>query len=363
MYISELQIENFRNFEKLHFSPEPGLNVLVGDNAQGKTNFLEAIYILAHNSSFRIANDRDLIRFGEESYTLRANYSLGDKERLIDLNYTPAKGKTVKLNNKKRFSANERPKVTLFTPDDLFLLKGSPQGRRDFLDNIIGLVSPEYLVHRDNYETLIRRRNSLLKTDDTPPAMLDAIDAVFVETAAQIIIARLNILKLLEEDARKNYQMISGEQKAFSLKYALSFPLSAGKISLSMIMETMRSFIGESRAKEISRRFSLYGPHRDDINVYLDDKNARVYASQGQQRNVIVALKLAELEAVYKLQGSYPVFLLDEVLAELDNKRKAITLRLLQDAPFQTFLTSVEVSLFRDIRGKIVNVQQGKFAW
>ncbi|MGE5423047.1 MAG: DNA replication/repair protein RecF [Ignavibacteriales bacterium] len=363
MFISELQITNFRNFENLLFPPDIGLNVLVGDNAQGKTNLLEAIYVLAHSSSFRIANDRDLIRFGQEGFNIRANYLTSEKEKSIEVIYTSAKGKTVKLNNKKRFSASEKPRVTLFTPDDLFLLKGAPQGRRGFLDNIISQVSPEYLVHLDNYETLIKRRNSLLRSDDPPAAMLDAIDTVFVETAAQIVIARLNILKLLEEESRRYYQMISAGQGSLSLKYAMSFSLSPGKINLVMIKDALAACLRESREREIHRHYSLFGPHRDDINVYIDDKNARIYASQGQQRNVIVALKLAELEVIHKLQGTYPIFLLDEVLAELDASRKKVILQILQEAPFQTFLTSVEVSLFNDIRGKIIKVQQGKFDW
>ncbi len=359
MFISEICIDGFRNLEDVNYIPVKGINVLVGNNAQGKTNFLEAIYLLSSGSSFRIGQDKDLIRFGQDRFSIRAVYNYLDKQYSIALQYTLGKRKQLTINNKKHTLFQDRLVTTIFTPDDLFLIKGSPQRRRVFLDNLLKHLSLEYKTCSENYEHLLTRRNAILRSYPVNPTMLKAVDEVFSTTAAQVVLARLNLIKLLDEVILQFFKLLGGTE-SLRLKYALSFPLPSGRIKLDSIKDSIAENLLANHTRELQRKTTLIGPHRDDINFYLDEKNARIFASQGQQRNIVVALKMAELEVFYRIRGTYPIFLLDEVLAELDINRRRIMLSLLQDSPFQTFLTSVDISLFSNINGKIIGLEQGR---
>jgi DNA replication and repair protein RecF len=359
LYISNLQILRFRNLKDIQYSPNEGLNILIGDNAQGKTNFLEAVYFLSTGSSFRSGQEKDLISFGENQFSIQADYDYDDKRYSIALEYTLEKRKKITINNKNHSLFQDKLMVTLFTPDDLFLIKGAPQRRRSFLDIMLKRLSPEYKSHHENYEQLVSRRNVLLRYEPVNIIMLEALDQVFASTAAQVVIARLNILKSLEEATVYNYKAIGGKED-LRIKYALSFPLSPGKVSPEAIKNNILDTLQSIRSREIQKKITLIGPHRDDVNFYLDQKNARIFASQGQQRNLVVAVKMAELETFKRVRGSYPILLLDEVLAELDINRRDKILELLQVLPFQTFLTSVDISLFKDINGRIIRLDQGR---
>lgn len=359
MYISELYINEFRNLGKIEYSPTKGVNILVGNNAQGKTNFLEAIYLLTSGSSFRTGQDKNLIKFGQNHYYIQATFQDTDKQYTVALRYDLGKRKQLTINNKRHTLFNEKPAAILFTPDDLFLVKGSPHRRRAFLDNLLKNLSLEYKTFFENYQQLLNRRNAILKNYPVNFNMLHALDHVFASNAAQVILARLNILKMLDELTLQYYKMIGGNE-SLHLKYALTFSLPGGKVNLESITEAIAQSLQEKLTKEMQRKTTLIGPHRDDINFYIDQHNARIFASQGQQRNVVVALKMAEVETFKRIRGISPIFLLDEVLAELDTQRKTKLLDLLQKSPFQTFMTSVDSSLFNSINGKIVGLDDGR---
>ena len=239
------------------------------------------------------------------------------------------------------------------------MVKGSPRGRRAFLDNLLKSLSLEYKTFSENYEHLLNRRNAILKNYPVNFNMLQALDHVFAANAAQVILARLNILKLLNELTLQYYKMIGGNE-SLHLKYALTFSLPGGKVNLESITEAIAEGLQAKLTKEMQRRTTLIGPHRDDINFYLDQNNARIFASQGQQRNVVVALKMAEVDTFKRIRGIYPVFLLDEVLAELDIQKRIKLIEFLQKSPFQTFMTSVDSSLFNNINGKIIGLDDGR---
>ncbi len=361
MYITEIQINDFRNLERVRYVPARGVNILLGNNAQGKTNFLEAIYVLATGSSFRSALDKDLIRLGQDRFFIQAAYLYLNKKHTISLQYTQGKRKRLTIDNKKYALNQERLAAVLFTPDDLYLIKGPPQKRRAFLDNLLRNISPEHRTFLENYEQLLNRRNALLKGDLPDPGMLRALDHVFSLTAAQITLARLNLLKILDELTQRFYNRLGGNED-LQLKYALTFNLPGGKVNLDSIREIVVQAMQEKYIKEKQRKTTLIGPHRDDINFYLDQKNARIFASQGQQRNIAVALKLAEVEVFKKIRGAYPILLLDEILAELDIDRRTTMLDFLMNSSFQTFMTSVDGSLFNNINGKMVWLEQGRLS-
>jgi len=361
LHITEIQINDFRNLERVRYEPARGVNILLGNNAQGKTNFLEAVYVLATGASFRGALDRDLIRLGQDQFFIQATYSYLNKKNTISLQYTRGKKKRFIINNKRHVLTQDRLAAVLFTPDDLYLIKGPPQKRRAFLDNLLKNISPEYRTFLENYEQLLNRRNALLKGDLHDPGMLRAMDHVFSLTAAQITLARLNLLKVLDELTQRFYNLLGGSEM-LQLKYALTFNLPGGKVNLDSIREIVVQVMQGISVKERQRKTTLIGPHRDDINFYLDQKNARIFASQGQQRNIVVALKLAEVEVFKKIKGTYPILLLDEILAELDIDRRTTMRDFLMNSSFQTFMTSVDGSLFNDINGKMVWLEQGRLS-
>lgn len=359
MHILEIGVFGFRNLKNFYLRPEKGLNLLVGENAQGKTNFLEAVFLLANGSGFRAGQDRDLVGWEHDRYSIYADYVYEGKEYKTALEYTVGKRKRWTINNKNHSLFQDRLVTITFTPDDLFLLKGSPFKRRSFLDNLLINLSSEFRTQHENFQRILARRNSLLRHEPINQTMLEVLDQVFSQTASQIILARLNLLRVLEEHAVKYYRIIGGQEE-LQLKYALSFPLAPGRVNLEIIQQNMLEALKEARKKESVQRSTLVGPHRDDINFYVNQQNARIFGSQGQQRNIVVAIKLAELDAFKTIKNTYPIMLLDEVLAELDAVRRRMMLDFLQNSAFQTFMTSVDISLFGGINGKIIRLEKGR---
>lgn len=342
MKLQQIEARDFRNLERLTYHPGPGLNILLGNNAQGKTNILESIYLLGTGTSFRTGSDKTLLRYEKQSYALRGRYLCNERNIEAELSYSLKNGKIYKINSKKTTLGNPlRLRVVLFSPDDLFLIKGSPGKRRQFLDFILTQIKTEYSYNLANYVKVLKKRNFLLKKEQYNTRSFKIIEEVFIENAARIILARVNLINTMDEYAASIYQDITNRQGNLKIRYALSFPLDSGKINHDALREALKKQIQEKKEQEIKRKSSLVGPHRDDLNIYQDGRIARYFASQGQQRNLVVALKLAELHTFRKISGFNPVFLLDEVLSELDRGKRQLLLDYLQEADFQTFLTSV----------------------
>jgi DNA replication and repair protein RecF len=255
--------------------------------------------------------------------------------------------------------------VVVFTPDDLYLVKGTPSRRRFFLDFLLKQAGAEYGYHLDNYVKILRKRNILLKKNQANTKTFVLTTEVFVEQAIRLIIARIQMVNLLDQLVGPLYQSISGEDiGGLKLRYALSFPIDSGKINVDILKLSMLNHLKKINEQECARKSSLLGPHRDDINMYLNDHPARQFASQGQQRSIAVSLKLAELTAIQQAQGEFPVFLLDEVLSELDKERQKRLLGYLQKASFQSFLTTVnlEKNQFEDSQASIYRMSGGKLS-
>ena len=355
-----MEARDFRNLEKLTYRPGSGLNIILGDNAQGKTNILESIYLLSVGTSFRTGSDKNLLRYNKETYALRGLYSCNDRNLEAELTYHLKSGKMFKINSKKTTFGNPlRLRVVIFSPDDLFLIKGSPHKRRQFLDFILTQIKSEYNYNLVNYSKILKKRNLLLKREQYNTRSFAIIEEVFIENAARIILARINLINNLDEYAASIYQEITNRKGNLKIRYALSFPLESGKINHDALKEALKKQIGEKKEQEIKRRSSLVGPHRDDLNVYQDGRIARYFASQGQQRNIVVALKLAELHTLKKISGFNPVFLLDEVLSELDREKRQLLLDYLQEAEFQSFLTSVNLDEIDHKSAAVVTVKNG----
>lgn len=361
MKIDHLKIKNFRNIKNIEYSPHPNLNILVGNNAQGKTNLLEAIYIMSGQNSFRTNADKDLLNYDAANFFLRSKYNYHERSIDLHLNFNPESGKTIKLNNKKVNRSNpDLLKVVLFTPDDLFLVKGSPSKRRYFLDFILKQIIGDYSYNLDNYNKVLRKRNFLLKNGQTDNKSFAIINDLFIESAAKLILSRLNYVAYFDEVVSNLFKEINEGFNQIKIRYALSFPINSDKINLETLTNALYKELQEKFIEEQRRRNTLTGPHLDDLHIYLDNRLVRVFASQGQQRNIVITMKLAEIYTFKKIKGYYPVFLLDEVLSELDNDKKGLLMNKLIAADYQCFLTAVNLDNI-DLKGaNICTVTAGK---
>lgn len=360
MKLRQVEAKDFRNITRLDYHPGPGLNILLGDNAQGKTNILESIYVLSTGSSFRTGQDKNMVQYEKEAFILRGRYSYNDRDIESVLSYSLTTGKNYLVNSKKTsFNNSDRLRVVLFTPDDLYLIKGSPGKRRQFLDFILEQIKSEYDYNLANYVKILKKRNLLLKREQSNTKSFKIIEDIFIENAARVILARINLITILDESSSLIYKEISNEGQ-LKTRYAISFPIDSGKINLDILKTALKKQIQEKAEQERRRKTSLVGPHLDDMHIYQDGRMARYFASQGQQRNIAVALKLAELYTFKKISGFYPVFLLDEVLSELDAQKRQLLLDHLQEAEFQSFLTSVHLNNMEYSQATVSVVENGE---
>ncbi|NLO22170.1 MAG: DNA replication and repair protein RecF [Syntrophomonadaceae bacterium] len=360
MKLQKISISNFRNINELEYQPKPGLNILMGDNAQGKTNILEAIFVVATASSFRTNNDRLLVQQGKEKYGLKATHMVDKRAVNTEIEYHWERGKQLRINSKKSSQNNpNRLRVVDFTPDDLYLVKGSPSRRRKYIDYILKEVTTEYRLLLDNYYKILRRRNEALRKNEVNGKSYRVISELFAEYAAKIIKNRINLVKLLDKITSHTYLQLSQDQEEIKIKYALSFPFQEDKINYITLNENLSKYLEENRENELRRKSTLVGPHLDDINIYLQNQHARLFASQGQQRNIAVSLKIAQVLAFKEIIGFYPLLLLDEVLAEFDDPRKARLLDYINRAEYQSILTSVVNDLLYPYQERISLVKSG----
>ena len=363
MKIDKIKLSNFRNLKKLEYDCIDTLNILVGNNAQGKTNFLEAIYALSTGASFRTKNKEDLLNFNSDSLTIRAIYKKQGRQISASLKIIRDGKKNFLVNNNiTGYKNDDRLRVVLFTPDDLYMVKGAPFLRRDFMDFALKQVSEDYNFHWNRYKRILKKRNDLLRNYETGKSTYPIINEMFVDHACRVIMARINFVNILDEIANKVYKKINQVDEQLKIRYAISFPIDSGKINIDALKQAMVDYLNQIRDLEIKRKNSVIGPHVDDINIYHNNKAARYFASQGQQRNIALAIKLSEMYTYRKIMNFYPVFLLDEVLSELDNFKQQAIAGLSCECPnFKSFLTSVHLGKIHGFNSKITVVENGRF--
>ncbi len=343
MKIERIRIQNFRNLTSIYYEAHPTLNVFLGNNAQGKTSLLEAIYLLSRPISFRPGKDGDFLQEHCSSFMLEARCVQHDEPYKLTVRYDQEKKRKDFFRNEKKttYKDGQRLKVVLFTPDDLYLIKGNPSRRRQFLDFILCQLSPSYEKTLSEYLTLLKRRNQLLRNAQRNSPGFQAVNTLLIQAASPILWERIRLTAFLDQCVQEIFEAIDPENSPVHLRYALSFPSHDGAIRKEDLSEGLEKQLQLLQEKEDQRLKTLAGPHLDDVNIYLNQRLARNFASQGQQRSIAVALKMAEVQVYRKIQGESPVFLLDEVLAELDLKKKQQLFDWLQQADFQSFLTAV----------------------
>lgn len=360
MKIEDYRIRNFRNIKRIDFLPGPGLNVLAGDNAQGKTNLLESIFVLATGTSFRMGKDINFLQYNADSYSIYAKYLHHERKLESLLRYKKEAGKSYFINNKKARNTDENNiKVVIFTPDDLYLIKGSPNRRRNFLDFALKQVSADYGRQIDNYNKILRKRNNLIKKPIKDDKALSVINEIFAENAVQIIMRRINFVNVLDGLCHEIFPALNSFKHSIKIRYALSFPIFSGKINHEILLSALQKQLAIKKDDELMRGTTLVGPHLDDLNIYHDDNLARLFSSQGQQRNIAVALKIAEIHAFKQIKGFYPLFLLDEVLSELDEAKRELLMEQLAQASFQSFLSTLETGSVKRAKAQIYRIKDG----
>lgn len=360
MFLQEITINEFRNLINIKFKAEKGLNIIIGENGQGKTSLLEAIHFLATGISFRTSDQQVLLSYDHDKFRIEGLYQIGDRVMRSLIIYDRNKGKKFFLNEKKKSLLEQEIKIVLFTPDDLYIIKGPPKKRRLMIDNGLKNISKEYYQYLDTYTKLLKKRNFLLQTEQVNSKIFTALNQAFVEQSAKVLLARLNYINFLDEVLPKIYEKINPGKGTIKIKYALSFPLDNDKINIDILNRKMEEQLILMTEVEKKRKKTLTGPHIDDLHIYADGKMARQYCSQGQQRSIILALKLAEMESAAKIKGQYPLFFLDEVLAELDEGKRENLLDYLEKAPFQSFLTTVNTEYIKNVKKAQVNfINQG----
>ncbi|WP_170005855.1 DNA replication/repair protein RecF [Bacillus fonticola] len=344
MFIEELSLRNYRNYENVSLSFRNKVNVLIGENAQGKTNVMESIYVLAMAKSHRTSTDKDLIQWDKEYAKIKG--TIQKKEDRIPMELVLSKkGKKAKVNHLEQAKLSRYVghfNVVMFAPEDLTIVKGSPQVRRRFLDMELGQVSPIYLHTLGQYMKVLQQRNSLLKKYGRQPSKLEEMYDVYTEQLVQcavpIMAKRFQFIRLLETWAAPIHAGITRDKEALRIFYKPSVDVSA-ESDLTMIEAALRETFVKKREREWERGVTLAGPHRDDLTFSINDRDVQTFGSQGQQRTTALSVKLAEIELIHGEIGEYPVLLLDDVLSELDDHRQSHLLHTIQ-GKVQTFVTT-----------------------
>lgn len=356
MYLEKLELKHFRNYEDVNVAFSPQVNVLIGKNAQGKTNLLESIYVLAMARSHRTSNDREMVTFKKDVALIRGevHQRLGNTKLELLIS---RKGKKAKVNHLEKARLSQyigQLNVILFAPEDLALVKGAPSVRRRFIDMEFGQIDALYLHTLTEYRAVLRQRNKYLKELQTKKATdkvyLEILSEQLSESGSQIIFKRLEFLQELEKYADKLHNQITQGKEHLQFQYESTLKEYQGK----SVLELKQSLIEQYKTmmdKEIFQGTTLLGPHRDDVRFMLNDKNVQVYGSQGQQRTAALSVKLAEIDLMKEKTHEYPILLLDDVLSELDGARQTHLLKTIQNK-VQTFLTTPGLS---DVAQQLIN--------
>lgn len=364
MKIKRLNLKNYRNCSDIELDLDSEKILIIGKNAQGKTNILESIYFLSTMKSQRTTNNLELINFDSKFVDISAEIQ---KNTEIDLGfyYDKEKKREIKVNNLKTRPKEFKNvlKTVLFSTQDLLLLRGTPQDRRDWLDVAISQIYPAYDDRLSKYNKIRIQKNNFLKEYSQNETLLEVYNEQLTILGSNIIYLRKKFLKEIEKIAQAKHSTISGNE-TLTIKYDCSFLEKENEklLEVDEISERFTQKLAERKKDELQRGQSLVGPHRDDIVFYINGQESTKFASQGQQRTIVLSLKLAELDIVTQKTGEPPVLLLDDVLAELDDVRQNYLLTTINKET-QTIITSVDTLLFdekflEDV--KIYKIENGK---
>lgn len=352
--IQQIHYYNFRNYSEYHLDAISDLTLFIGPNAIGKTNLIEGIQLVTAFNSFRGPKTDHLVRFGEENSSIKV--VLKDGARKLDIAFTIQEGKrNFSLNGKRKQIKSLRgilPSV-VFSPDDLTFIKGSQSIKRVQIDNLGDQISSNYFTVRRDYERILKQKNKYLK-EITTHGFLESVNEVLTTIGSQFFVLRTRLIRELIPYIQTYYSKLSAGKEKISVsyipswdKYKLiqSFPEEIPTLSRVEVKEKLDDIIEREYEREHQRGLSLFGPHADQIIFLINGKDASAFASQGQQRSLVLSYKMAEVALLHDRLNQTPVLLLDDVMSELDEQRRKQLIRLIsQDV--QTFITSTNLSYF-----------------
>ena len=375
MRIKSLKLLYFRNYLSMNIDAHPSLNVLVGNNANGKTNIIESIFCLALGKSYRTKSDSECIMFGETATAMSCIVNKNDKDLDIMLGINN-KGKSAKIAGIKKTKLTDfvgELNVVLFSPEDLQIVKGSPALRREFMNREFYQFSRIYHKYYLMYQHLLKQRNSYLKDmrknpkDEMSLAYLETLTSQLAKVALYITKERVSFVQDVSKLTYKNMLNISNGQETLKIKYKSSVldALNIAEINdESFTEENLTKVMMKKSFDDIMRGSTKIGPQHDDLEFYINDLDAKMYASQGQQRSIVLSLKLAEINYLKEKTGTYPVLLLDDVLSELDKNRQLKLLDAINEN-VQTFITTPSISDIKEDllkKAKVFKIENGNIS-
>ena len=364
MHLCELSLSGFRNYEELQFTAEPGVNLIVGDNAQGKTNLLEAIVYLGSGKSFRTQKSAELVRFDATFADLNARvYSEGREQTLRAVVFPDRRSRQLWRNGVKKKSAADLAGVmntVLFCPEDLMVLKTGASARRRLGDQALCQLRPNYDAALTEYHRILEQKSKILKDRFDHPALLEILPEYnlrLCQVGALLISYRARFYESLGKEASVYHGQFSGGAEAFTLDYHTVSTVSDPFASIAKLTENLQEHMESHARAELESGQCLTGPHRDDFDVKLSGLSVKTYGSQGQTRTAAISLKLAQRELARRELGEEPILLLDDVLSELDPGRQDFVLN--QITSGQVFITCCEPGRFTKL-GQTIQISRGK---
>jgi DNA replication and repair protein RecF len=354
MWIKELKLNNFRNYENKKINFEENINIFYGENAQGKTNIIEAIFLGSMGKSFRTNNEKELIKFNKNNFSIEINFKKSDRDGNIKIELINKKN--IYLNNIKLKKLSEllgNINIVIFTPDDINILKDGPQKRRRFLDIMISQLRPNYMHILNLYLKTLEQRNNYLrqiKLENKNPELLDIWDEKLSEYADKIFEYRNEFIEKIKNKIINIHKDITENKEEIKIEY----------ISECKNRKEFLKLLKERRKLDIIKGYTTKGIHRDDFVIYINEKQVNIYGSQGQHRTAILSLKLSELQVIYDEIGEYPILLLDDFMSELDEKRRKSFLENIKN--IQVIITCTEKLEIDKTKYSLFNVKNGEIS-
>ncbi|SHH30420.1 DNA replication/repair protein RecF [Tepidibacter thalassicus] len=356
MYLKSLKLINYRNYDEEYLNFNKNINLLLGKNGQGKTNILEAIYLLSIGKSFRTNKDKDLIKFDKKNSYVGGLFEKGKEENIIEIVIGRDSKKGVKINKisiKKISQLLGNLNVVIFSPEDLKLVKEGPKERRKFIDREISQIIPLYYNYILNYNKILFQRNKLLKSNYIDKNLLDIYDEKLSDYGSYIYLYRRDFVKKIDTLARLIHKKLTDEIEELNIKYINQININVDDTYGDIKYKFLKK-LKSNKIIDIQNKTTKIGPHRDDISIFINSLDVRLYGSQGQQRTASISLKLSEIELIKEEIGEYPILLLDDIFSELDQKRQQLLVDSFENV--QIFITSAEDSHKRIFKNKEVNI-------
>lgn len=352
MYINKINLLNFRNYNEEEIILNPNINIFYGDNAQGKTNIIESIFLCSLGKSYRTNKDKELINFEKKLASVKIEYKKTDRDGNIKVELNDKKNIFINgIKIKKLSELLGNLNIVIFSPEDILILKEGPQKRRRFLDIMIGQLRPNYVNYLNLYNKTLEQRNNYLKQiklENKPEEMLEIWDEKLAEYGEKIYLYRNEFIEKIKEKINKIHNEITQEKENLKIEY----------LSNCFNKKNYLKLLRERRKLDIIKGFTTKGIHRDDFMVYINNELVNIYGSQGQNRTVILSLKIAEMEVIKEEIGEYPILLLDDFMSELDEKRRNSFLKNIKNT--QVIITCTDKIENINKEYKIFNVEKGK---